>query len=205
MSRKSSDTVGLIVAKGYTIIELMLAMLLASFLSIVLVMSYAAIQKRFQLVMTLSMMQDDAQFLIGFLRGKINHAGDVSCVKSNPLPIVQVFTKDTIPSTLKTKLTSLSDVLVLGSCETNQGKKEFVQTAYYVTTTSWQDNGQSVLAFFAKPLDSSRQEIVSHVVDFKLRVVAEGNAITGIGYDIRLQTNNKISRTWTGFAAVHDE
>ena len=191
--------------KAYTIIELMLAMLLASFLSIVLVMSYAAIQKRFQLVSTLSMMQDDAQFLIAFLRTRINSAGDVSCVKSSPLSIVQVFTKDNVPSALKAKLTSLSDVLVLGGCEINQGKKEFMQTAYYVTITSWQENGHAVKAFFAKPLDSSRQEIVSNVVNFKLRTVMRDNTITGIGYEITLQANKKISRTWSGFASVHDE
>ena len=183
----------------------MLAMLLASFLSIVLVMSYAAIQRRFELVSTLSMMQDDAQFLIGLLRAKINSAGDVSCVTSSSLPIVQVFAKDSVPIALKTKLTSLSDVLVLGGCENNQGRKAFVQTAYYVTTTSWQDNGRSVKAFFAKPLDSSRQEIVSNVVDFKLRAVMRDNTIAGIGYEITLQGTKKISRTWSGFAAVHDE
>lgn len=187
--------------KGHTIIELMISLLLASFLSIVLVMSYVAIQKRFQLVFALSVMQDDAQFLINFLREKINSAGNFSCRKLDHSPAIQIFSKETIPDTLKSKLDSLSDVLILGTCEVNQGKRSFVQTAYYVSTASWKDKGRDVKAFFDKPLNSSRQELMSNVVNFKIRPNAHKNDIKGVGYELVFQLSRHVYRTWYGFGA----
>lgn len=189
--------------KGYTIVELMISLLLASLLSVVLVMTYSAIQKRFQLVMALSMMQDDAQFLIIFLRDKINHAGDRACVTSSSLSSVQVYSKETTPNDLKTQLHNESDVLVLGTCEMIQGKKAFVQTAYYITTASWKEHGNAVKAFFEKPLNSSRQELVAHVEDFHVSSIVSANIVKGIGYELTFRSNN-LFRTWHGFGVIHN-
>lgn len=187
--------------KAYTIIELMISLLLASLLSVVLVMTYSAIQKRFQLVMALSVMQDDAQFLVDFLRQKINHAGDGSCVTSRSIPIVQVYSKEATPNQLKAQLHNESDVLILGTCEMMQGKKAFVQTAYYITAASWKEHGSIVKAFFEKPLNSSRQEVVAHVEDFYVRVVSDETIVKGIGYELMFRSH-AMSRIWYGFGAM---
>lgn len=194
----------LLKSSGFTLIDILLALVLSSMLSVTLTTVYIHIKRRYEIAMTLATMQNDGRYAVTYLKNKIRTAKSV-----------MVYSYDAIPSILKRKLKSKSDVLVVGREEKYQGRKQFVKRAYYISKTSWKQDGKSVLALFSKPLQGRRQEIVPFVSNLVLKVGADNalpamikdfNSVKGIGFNIVLESGNKafkaINRKWYGFAAI---
>ena len=166
--------------------ELMLALFLASLLSVSLLTVYYSVKRRYQMVSTLINLQENGRFAVTLMRRKIHGATRGAIT----------YTLSTLPRSLKYKLKSLSDVLVLRT----QQKQHEINTAYYISWTSWRQHGNKVKALFEKPLSGRRRELVSFVTGFSAQLEAQG-----VRYTFKLSAETavlKIDRTWHGFALL---
>lgn len=176
---------------GFTLLESMLAVFLASLLMTVLCATFISFKACYQRTVTVSVLQDDGRFAVSVLRRNINMADGV----------VQIIAKQNVSAALHKQLSNISDILIL--------KNQDESTAFYLAQASWKQAGHFVTALFEKPLDGKRQELVAHVTELHFKA-----EYGGISYDVTLRSmapvlrfvqkfvDRYVSRTWYGFAAV---
>jgi len=162
---------------GFTLMELMLALLLASALIALLVIMYTSVWRRYVLFMNLSHLDLEGRSARQRLIQQISGAASV----------LNRYGKSDLPYELKRRLRPLSNVLVL--CEASEAKHCRRQVAYYVAKTSWQHDGKSVTALFEKPLDGRRQELIPYVVGLTLNQALPDGLV---GFSVTLRSPDPI-------------
>lgn len=178
----------MITMKGFTIIELMLALLFSSLLMLSLVTVYASFMRRYRLFSSVVTLQEDGTYLVTLLRRKI-HSANAG---------FELYTASTIPPVLKSQLRNVGDVLIT----IHKARNHFIRSAYYVSAASWRYRHKRVLSFFEKTLPGRRRELVSHVSHFRL-VSFSGSS--GIRYQFNLLSTGlplRFSQTWFGFGCL---
>jgi type II secretory pathway component PulJ len=138
---------------AFTLMELMLALFLASLLMVSLLAVYQSTWRRYSLLMNLSHLNLSGRLVRYQLSQKIAQSSS----------IIASYTKSSLPLSLKRQLKANSDVLLVCK-KLNENKQCQQQVAYYVTKTSWRQYGHVTWGLFEKPLDGRRQEMAAHVV-----------------------------------------
>jgi hypothetical protein len=176
---------------GFTILESMLGLLLASLLIATLLVTFIAFKECYKRVMVVSTLQDDGRFAISILRRNINRAEDV----------MQVISQENVSAKMRSNLKNKSDVLIL--------KEKDQDMAFYLAQAGWKPDGHHVSALFKKPFEGKRQELISHVTKLHFK-----SSLGGISYNLTVRsvapvlkfinkfTGQFLYRTWYGFAAI---
>ncbi len=154
--------------RAFTLVELMLALLLAGLLTSALMTLYLNTKKSYQIVMTLASLLDDEHYVMHLLKNKIENAADIEIYKN--------------------KFQSTSDTLVI------QDKSQ-QKIAYYIAYTNWTQKGKPVLALFSKPIEGNREELSPNVVGL---VIKSGDPIStrkGIDFAVIIRSSEEILKT----------
>lgn len=157
---------------GTSLIEVMLACVLASLLIEGCLQMYLATQKTFALQQAIIFLQENVRFASHFLTTNIQMAGYAACDTTSPLTpsnlAIQGF-RDTLPSELQNKVVKGTDGMVIGRCELQNGKSVFQQLAFFIGTTNRKNIlGKPVYALYVNPLGSDKSELVSNVDNMQL-------------------------------------
>jgi len=152
---------------GASLIELMLAVALSAFLMLGFIQVYLSVNKTFSLQQEVVNIQENARFSVHFLSENIREAGYANCDGSpdftNPDLAIQGY-QTTLPSYLQGKVLKDTDSIVIGRCVLQNGKTQFIQTAFFIGATTRKNKlGKTIYALYEMPINSSRRELVSGV------------------------------------------
>lgn len=157
---------------GASLVEAMLACALGLFLISGFIQIYLAVQKTFTLQQAIVTIQENARFAIHFLNQDIRMAGYSGCdattaLTNNDLAIHGY--QNNPPDFYKGKVLKDTDSIVIGRCETENGKEVFKQLAFFIGATSRKNVlGKSVYALYVNPEGGDKSELVSNVDNMQI-------------------------------------
>ena len=117
-------------------------------------------------------MQENGRFASHLLRQAIAMAGDARCV--SPPPFVNHHLairgyENTVPEFLRGKVMPSTDSLVVGRCQTVEGKAQFAQYGYFIGKTIRKNlQDEFVAALYESPVVGYKQELIPNVKAMKI-------------------------------------
>ncbi len=157
---------------GASLIEVMIACVLGSLLTLGLIQIYFATQKTFTLQQAIVFMQENARFANHFLTTTIRMAGYAACdAKSdltNPDLAIHGY-QNALPLALQGKILKDTDSVVIGRCDLQKGSLVFQQLALFIGATTRKNVlGKTVYALYINPLGSDKSELVSNIDNMRI-------------------------------------
>ncbi|MFT3742533.1 MAG: PilW family protein [Gammaproteobacteria bacterium] len=171
--------------RGATLIEMMLACSLSIFLLTGLMQIYLACKQNMDLQQSQANMQESGHFAVVFLNQAIRMAGYANCGGStqpvNQDLAIQGFSS-ALPPYLQGKVVSDTDSIVIGLCQTENGKTQFVQKAFFISPTTRKNSvGQTITALYEMPINSDKAELVPDVTHMQIQYgISAKSSITSI-------------------------
>ncbi len=158
--------------RGFSLLEAMLACSLGSFLLLGLLQIYWTVHTNLPLQQAIASMQENGRFASHLLRQAIAMAGDARCV--SPPPFVNHHLairgyENTVPEFLRGKVMPSTDSLVVGRCQTVEGKAQFAQYGYFIGKTIRKNlQDEFVAALYESPVVGYKQELIPNVKAMKI-------------------------------------
>lgn len=160
--------------RAFSLIELMIALSLGALLCIGIFNIFATMNKLHQRQMVLSNAQEQMRFITQFLRGKIQMAGNWSCLSRSKAPrsiVIRKFNSDDALDKLGLTIKSGTDLLQLHECTRLHDKKKYLPIEFFVADAFRQDNNKKEInALFFKIDHHPREELITGMTDFQVRL-----------------------------------
>lgn len=146
------------VVGGFTLIEILLAMSLGSIVVLNLILLFASFNRNLTTQKALTELQSRIRFASYFLSDKIHLAGDASCVAGKLLsePVIQGQEGE-------------NDTLKLGECIEYEGRRQWMQTQYFIEDTGRKNSHQEpILSLYLRVGNSHSEELVEGIKKLKI-------------------------------------
>jgi prepilin-type N-terminal cleavage/methylation domain-containing protein len=158
--------------RGFSFLELMIALSLGSLLCVGVFHVFFAMNRLHQRQVARATLQENTLFLTQFLRNKIQSAGDNACTKKISRSIViQKLTVNQALNRLGLMIAPKTNLLWLRECARLYDHQRYRSLYFFVASTGRQtSNGQPIVALFYKIAHHPREELVTGVTHFLLRV-----------------------------------
>jgi len=157
---------------GFGLLELMLAMSLSVLLCIGVFHIFSTLQNLHHQEMILSSIQEKTRFLSGFLREKIEMAGDWSCLSKSPGSqslSAKGYDSDAALEKLGLSIKSKTDLLQLHECIRLYDRMQYLPVEFFVANTfRVDDQHHEIDALFFKVGHHPREELITHVDKFNI-------------------------------------
>jgi len=151
---------------GFSLIEIIVVMLLASLLMIGMTKIFVGFRRSERVQHNILVVTHTARVLTLLFRHRMMQAGDVWCDnKKNHSNVasVQAFHYPA-PRRLRIHSDAQSDILLLSLCRRVHHKNSIIKVAYYIAkTTRVMKNSLPIYALYEKPLKGRRMELIDHV------------------------------------------
>ncbi len=143
--------------KGFSLIEILVALFLASLLVAGLITIYLQVKSSNRLDNALADIQERARFTIALLDHRVRLAGDASC--ENP----------SNPTVQQHAIKGYQEALEIGECVHYQGRDRFLRTKYYLANTHRKNQqGEPIIALYEKPMGGRREELTAGIAGMKI-------------------------------------
>lgn len=158
---------------GFSLLEFLLALFLASFLAVVVFHFEFSLQQLHDRQLDLSIIQEDNRFLTLFLNAKIQMAGNSDCLTKPPSAkseFVKGYNSDDALSKLGLSILPGSDLLQLQECVRLHDQIHDWPIEFFVADTFRQNQQhQEINALFFKVGHHPREELITDVNHFQLQ------------------------------------
>lgn len=159
--------------KGFSIIEVLLACILASFLIAAAMQVYVSTKKLFLLQSAIAHLLEHIRFADYTLTNQIRMAGDASCVGINLNSLQELIRgyQNNLPNFLQnTGVKKDTDIIVVQQCRMLEGKVNLHRVAYFIANTNRKDSStKPTYALYEKFSGSDRHELVPDVSEMQIR------------------------------------
>lgn len=163
---------------GFSLIEVLVAMLLGSLLLLTLVVVTSDLMRHVKLQQMLVNVLNRQRYVSLVLPQHMRQAGMSSCLdrhKSKTLAIRGYGADQASPHWLTQQL-SHTGAVIISRCQNKQGEQQYLETAYYIAKTSHKDwMGHTLYGLYQKSFGGRRVELVSGIVDWVVRYGVPGN------------------------------
>ena len=158
---------------GFSLIELMLALSMGVLLCAGIFNLFMAMNTLHQRQIALSRTQEKMRFLSIFLRGKIQSAGNWSCLSQSDTPksvVIRSYNAKQAYDKLGLTIKSKTDLLQLRECIRFHSKLRYLPMAFFVADTFRKQNQHTVYALFYKIMHHPREELITNITSFTVRL-----------------------------------
>lgn len=158
--------------KGFSLIEIILALAVSSLLCVSLFQYVQTVELLHQRQLTLASLEAKTRFLTIFLRQKIQMSGDFSCEPNREIPtpisVMQRYSSNAAKEILGIPIKTDTALLQLLMCVHIQGQLQYLPVSFFVANTGREDSqGRSIDALFMKIATHPREALLEDVVDFQ--------------------------------------
>ena len=158
---------------GFSLIEIWVALFLASLLMSGLITFYLQVESSNRLENALADIQERARFTLALLGHRTRLAGYARCENSTR-PIIQQgalmgYSVHHLPSALGAWVDSDSDAIVVGECVHYKGRQRFLRIIYYLSDTRRKNSqGQPIIALYEKVMGKRREELTAGIAQMRI-------------------------------------
>ena len=158
--------------RGFSLLELLIAIALGSFICIGIFNLYSSLNRLSQRQQVISNFAQNTRFIADFLRNKINQAGDWSCSSRSPGSLsmpVKGYDADEAKNKLGLTIKSGTDLLQLHECIRLHDKPQYLSIEFFVADTFRTTSlNKKVYALFFKVAHHPREELITGMKNFQL-------------------------------------
>lgn len=160
--------------KGFSLIELMIALSLGAVLCVGIFKVFHTMQILYRRQADVSVLQDDMRFISFFLSDKIHMAGNWSCLSQPHAPrstVIRRYTSGQAYDQLGLAIKSKTDLLQLQECVRLHDQLRYLPIKLFVANTfRVTPMHKTIYAFFFKIAHHPREELITNVTDFRVRL-----------------------------------